>query len=234
MATWNSRQLHRVPTFRSVSQPDPRISSNKATINTTSPLSHSQPPRPPPAPRRSGTKSPRWQPHLNLSTSFTAVAGTCAIHKSSNTSCSNATKTNPCTSFLSIGLALTDMLDDLISEERIHPQLAMKILANFDQAITEALQKSVKARLTFKVRTTNTFLGSLPHRLRIFPSNIIATYRVTARLLYNRPKSLTLAHHRAPSAPTVSATKCGPFLLRMSSSSSIVAARWCLRTRSRS
>lgn len=44
-----------------------------------------------------------------------------------------------------------DMLDDLISVERIYPQLAMKILANFDQAITEALQKSVRARLTFKV-----------------------------------------------------------------------------------
>ncbi|CEI68880.1 unnamed protein product [Fusarium venenatum] len=50
----------------------------------------------------------------------------------------------------SIGLALTDTLDDLISEERINPQLAMKILGNFDQAITEALQKNVKARLQFK------------------------------------------------------------------------------------
>lgn len=53
----------------------------------------------------------------------------------------------------SIGLALTDTLDDLISEERINPQLAMKILGNFDQAITEALQKNVKARLQFKVST---------------------------------------------------------------------------------
>ncbi|PKS09003.1 hypothetical protein jhhlp_003616 [Lomentospora prolificans] len=50
----------------------------------------------------------------------------------------------------SIGMALTDTLDDLISDERINPQLAMKILGNFDQAITEALQKNVKARLTFK------------------------------------------------------------------------------------
>ncbi|KAL2108682.1 hypothetical protein VUR80DRAFT_3520 [Thermomyces stellatus] len=50
----------------------------------------------------------------------------------------------------SIGMALTDTLDDLISDERINPQLAMKILGNFDQAITEALQKEVKARLTFK------------------------------------------------------------------------------------
>ncbi|KAH7327965.1 transcription initiation factor IIA, gamma subunit-domain-containing protein [Stachybotrys elegans] len=50
----------------------------------------------------------------------------------------------------SIGLALTDTLDDLISDERINPQLAMKILGNFDQAITEALQKNVKNRLQFK------------------------------------------------------------------------------------
>ncbi|KAM4064660.1 transcription initiation factor IIA, gamma subunit [Hirsutella rhossiliensis] len=50
----------------------------------------------------------------------------------------------------SIGLALTDTLDDLISDDRINPQLAMKILGNFDQAITETLQKSVKSRLQFK------------------------------------------------------------------------------------
>jgi transcription initiation factor TFIIA small subunit len=50
----------------------------------------------------------------------------------------------------SIGLALTDTLDDLISDERIHPQLAMRILSNFDQAMTETLQKNVKARLQFK------------------------------------------------------------------------------------
>ncbi|CEJ80383.1 Putative Transcription initiation factor IIA subunit 2 [[Torrubiella] hemipterigena] len=50
----------------------------------------------------------------------------------------------------SIGLALTDTLDDLISDSRINPQLAMKILSNFDQAITEALQKNVRSRLQFK------------------------------------------------------------------------------------
>ena len=51
----------------------------------------------------------------------------------------------------SIGLALTDTLDDLISDERISPQVAMKILGNFDQAMTDALQKNVKARMSFKV-----------------------------------------------------------------------------------
>lgn len=48
-------------------------------------------------------------------------------------------------------MALTDTLDDLISARRIEPQLAMKILANFDRSITEVLADKVKARLTFKV-----------------------------------------------------------------------------------
>jgi len=48
-------------------------------------------------------------------------------------------------------MALTDALDDLISEGRIDPQLAMKILANFDRSITEVLSDRVKANLSFKV-----------------------------------------------------------------------------------
>jgi transcription initiation factor TFIIA small subunit len=58
-------------------------------------------------------------------------------------------------------MALTDTLDDLISERRIEPQLAMKILANFDRSITEVLADKVKARLSFKV-----FLSSQPNDLR--------------------------------------------------------------------
>ena len=53
----------------------------------------------------------------------------------------------------SIGMTLTDMLDELIGEQRMDPQLAMKILSNFDRAITETLNDKVKARLTFKVNT---------------------------------------------------------------------------------
>ncbi|KAK8080106.1 transcription initiation factor IIA subunit 2 [Apiospora hydei] len=50
----------------------------------------------------------------------------------------------------SVGAALMDALDDLIMETRIDPQLAMKILANFDRAIAEVLQNQVRARLSFK------------------------------------------------------------------------------------
>ncbi len=48
-------------------------------------------------------------------------------------------------------MALTDTLDDLITIRSIEPQLAIKILANFDRSITEILADKVKARLQFKV-----------------------------------------------------------------------------------
>ncbi|CAN8102370.1 unnamed protein product [Discula destructiva] len=50
----------------------------------------------------------------------------------------------------SIGATLTDTLDDLIQSHRIDPQLAMKILSNFDRAVADTLQDKVKARLSFK------------------------------------------------------------------------------------
>ena len=53
----------------------------------------------------------------------------------------------------SIGLALADTLDDLISSRRIEPQLAMRILQNFDQSIATVLGDKVKARMTFKVKS---------------------------------------------------------------------------------
>ena len=83
-------------------------------------------------------------------------------------------------------MALTDTLDDLISERRIEPQLAMKILANFDRSITEVLADKVKARLTFKVLHAACG-GKVGWRAN--------------EILYER----------ATSIPTASATKSGPF-----------------------
>lgn len=54
---------------------------------------------------------------------------------------------------ISLGLSLTDTLDDLINEGRIEPQLAMKILSTFDKVVTEVLAEKVRARLTFKVHS---------------------------------------------------------------------------------
>ncbi|KAL8755985.1 MAG: hypothetical protein Q9184_004648 [Pyrenodesmia sp. 2 TL-2023] len=50
----------------------------------------------------------------------------------------------------SIGSTLIDSLDELVHLGRIEPQLAMKILQNFDKIVTDVLADKVKARLTFK------------------------------------------------------------------------------------
>lgn len=50
----------------------------------------------------------------------------------------------------SIGDCLIDTIDELINDGRIEPQLAMKILSNFDKTISDVLAEKVKARLTFK------------------------------------------------------------------------------------
>ncbi|ODV81709.1 transcription initiation factor IIA, gamma subunit [Suhomyces tanzawaensis NRRL Y-17324] len=52
-----------------------------------------------------------------------------------------------------IGIALTDALDTLISDQKIQPQLAMTILNNFDRIISDNLKSeagTAKSRLTFK------------------------------------------------------------------------------------
>lgn len=52
-----------------------------------------------------------------------------------------------------IGTTLTDALDTLITDEKIQPQLANKILHNFDRIISELLKNELsiaKSKLTFK------------------------------------------------------------------------------------
>lgn len=52
-----------------------------------------------------------------------------------------------------IGVTLADALDTLISDEKIQPQLANRILNNFDRIIAENLKNELniaKLKLTFK------------------------------------------------------------------------------------
>jgi hypothetical protein len=51
----------------------------------------------------------------------------------------------------SLGTALGDVLDDLVSSARMEPQLANKVMAHFDKSIAESLNEKVKARMNFKV-----------------------------------------------------------------------------------
>lgn len=50
----------------------------------------------------------------------------------------------------SLGISLTDTLDDLIQEGTLDPQTAMKVLAQFDHSIADALKNSVRSRVTLK------------------------------------------------------------------------------------
>jgi hypothetical protein len=104
----------------------------------------------------------------------------------------------------SVGSALTDTLDDLITENRIDPQLAMKILANFDRAITEVLQDKVRSRLTFKVNTTCYVRGSKTLLRRLASELHLVIF---CRRLANHG---TLRLLREVWIPTASATKSGP------------------------
>ncbi|KAJ3117809.1 Transcription initiation factor IIA small chain (TFIIA 13.5 kDa subunit) [Physocladia obscura] len=49
-----------------------------------------------------------------------------------------------------IGSALMDALDDMIQEGSIDPQVAMRMLSQFDVSVGEALRQQVKAKTTIK------------------------------------------------------------------------------------
>ena len=98
-----------------------------------------------------------------------------------------------------MGGSLTDTLDNLITERRIEPQLAMKILINFDKAVADVLSDKVKSRLTFKVG------GTLATRWVTWHADALSTRDISIR--------------------TVSATTSGPLLSRTSTSSSIMRIR---------
>ena len=50
-----------------------------------------------------------------------------------------------------IGQTLTDALDELIQSEQITPQLAMRVLSQYDRSMTDALASRIRSRAIFKV-----------------------------------------------------------------------------------
>ncbi|KAB5588131.1 Pheromone B alpha 3 receptor [Ceratobasidium theobromae] len=57
----------------------------------------------------------------------------------------------------SIGIALTDSLDELITSGSITPQLAMKVLAQFDKSLADTLVKHVKVKTNLKQGHLSTY-----------------------------------------------------------------------------
>lgn len=50
-----------------------------------------------------------------------------------------------------LGLALTDALDQMIQEQQLTPQLGMRVLYQFDRSMSEVLNNRIRVRGTIKV-----------------------------------------------------------------------------------
>ncbi len=51
----------------------------------------------------------------------------------------------------SLGLALTDALDELVQNQQLTPNLGLKVMSQFDKVMTDALNNKVKVRGNLKV-----------------------------------------------------------------------------------
>lgn len=51
----------------------------------------------------------------------------------------------------SLGLALTDALDELVQNQQLTPNLGLKVMGQFDKVMTESLNNKVKVRANLKV-----------------------------------------------------------------------------------
>lgn len=54
----------------------------------------------------------------------------------------------------SLGLALTDALDELVQNQQLTPNLGLKVMGQFDKVMTESLNNKVKVRANLKVITS--------------------------------------------------------------------------------
>ncbi|XP_078437097.1 transcription initiation factor IIA gamma chain / TFIIA-gamma (TFIIA-S) [Wolffia australiana] len=50
----------------------------------------------------------------------------------------------------SIGMCLTETLDEMVSSGTLSPELAIQVLVQFDRSMTEALETQVKSKVTIK------------------------------------------------------------------------------------
>ncbi|GFY96059.1 transcription initiation factor IIA gamma chain [Actinidia rufa] len=51
-----------------------------------------------------------------------------------------------------IGMCLTETLDEMVSNGILSPELAIQVLVQFDKSMTEALETQVKSKVTIKVK----------------------------------------------------------------------------------
>ncbi|KAK9994257.1 hypothetical protein SO802_023960 [Lithocarpus litseifolius] len=61
-----------------------------------------------------------------------------------------------------IGMCLTETLDEMVNSGTLSPELAIQVLVQFDKSMTEALESQVKSKVTIKAQMVVVTLECTP------------------------------------------------------------------------
>ncbi|KAG2391708.1 Transcription initiation factor IIA subunit 2 [Vigna angularis] len=62
-----------------------------------------------------------------------------------------------------IGMCLTETLDEMVQNGTLSPELAIQVLVQFDKSMTEALETQVKSKVSIKFELLNFGYGMYGH-----------------------------------------------------------------------
>ncbi|GAY48127.1 hypothetical protein CUMW_109480 [Citrus unshiu] len=68
-----------------------------------------------------------------------------------------------------IGMCLTETLDEMVQNGTLTPELAIQVLVQFDKSMTEALETQVKSKVSIKRSRLLRLIAEHYNSLRIFP-----------------------------------------------------------------
>ncbi|GMP80576.1 hypothetical protein CsSME_00035616 [Camellia sinensis var. sinensis] len=60
-----------------------------------------------------------------------------------------------------IGMCLTETLDEMVSGGILSPELAIQVLVQFDKSMTDALESQVKSKVSIKVKVLSVCFDSI-------------------------------------------------------------------------
>ncbi|RVW65687.1 Transcription initiation factor IIA subunit 2 [Vitis vinifera] len=78
-----------------------------------------------------------------------------------------------------IGMCLTETLDEMVQNGTLSPELAIQVLVQFDKSMTEALESQVKSKVTIKVAICDVDSGIL-----VVPRHVSVGFDALAHLIF--------------------------------------------------
>ncbi|XP_058084151.1 transcription initiation factor IIA subunit 2 isoform X1 [Magnolia sinica] len=82
-----------------------------------------------------------------------------------------------------IGMCLTETLDEMVSNGTLSPELAIQVLVQFDKSMTEALETQVKSKVTIKMRWLTSLRFCSPTNFYIAVWEIGCVWRSTQMVI---------------------------------------------------